>query len=416
MLNYTPSQLTENKTLLEEFLRIRDYLEANPLYKVYYAGTNYVAGVLTYAMATITLKEGEKLGVGDVVLFSNAYYAKVEDVSEDVTTFTVSQGVNIRGPQGATGATGPQGATGATGATGAQGPQGPQGEAGKDGRNVFGTQYNNTILGAPTTITVDSLDVSAKYLDLMIVLWKGTFGGVEQVGIAIGYIQNVADKTISITASINTKGAQGQQGEAGNATYIYNGLLDSSVANVQVSQITIPTGRTLQVEDILISSYESSVGAMAQVATISDGVATVNFIGQISAGGGGGVGQYTVEIDASNFHTFAALFSDNLIAASLDQATLGVHAQFSSHLGNPTDNMRKSLTFSQANPGNPAFGGSLTINFIKENLTDPGWWVIFVYTEDVSADNVVTTRRTRRDSTDPGNEGYKFLCTYYVKE
>ena len=279
MLNYTPSQLTENKTLLEEFLRIRDYLEANPLYKVYYAGTNYVADVLTYAMTTITLKEGEKLGVGDVVLFSNAYYAKVEDVSEDVTTFTVSQGVNIRGPQGATGATGPQGATGATGATGAQGPQGPQGEAGKDGRNVFGTQYNNTILGAPTTITVDSLDVSAKYLDLMIVLWKGTFGGVEQVGIAIGYIQNVADKTISITASINTKGAPGPQGEAGNATYIYNGLLDSSVANVQVSQITIPTGRTLQVEDILISSYESSVGAMAQVAAISDGVATVDFIG-----------------------------------------------------------------------------------------------------------------------------------------
>ena len=41
MLNYTPSQLTENKTLLEEFLRIRDYLEANPLYKVYYANTNY---------------------------------------------------------------------------------------------------------------------------------------------------------------------------------------------------------------------------------------------------------------------------------------------------------------------------------------------------------------------------------------
>ena len=301
MLNYTPSQLTENKILLEEFLRIRDYLEANPLYKVYYAGTNYVADVLTYAMTTITLKEGEKLGVGDVVLFSNAYYAKVEDVSEDVTTFTVSQGVNIRGPQGATGATGPQGATGATGATGAQGPQGPQGEAGKDGRNVFGTQYNNTILGAPTTITVDSLDVSAKYLDLMIVLWKGTFGGVEQVGIAIGYIQNVADKTISITASINTKGAQGQQGEAGNATYIYNGLLDSSVANVQVSQITIPTGRTLQAEDILISSYESSVGAMAQVVAIADGVATVDFIGQISTGSGGTTfNKYTLNVSYAN--------------------------------------------------------------------------------------------------------------------
>ena len=72
--------------------------------------------------------------------------------------------------------------------------------------------------------------------------------------------------------------------------YIYESLLDASVADVQVAQITIPTGRTLQAGDILISSYESSVGAMAQVVSIADGVATVNFIGQISAGGGGGGG------------------------------------------------------------------------------------------------------------------------------
>ncbi len=83
-------------------------------------------------------------------------------------------------------------------------------------------------------------------------------------------------------------GATGPQGEAGNAMYIYNGLLNASVVDVQVAQITIPTGRTLQAEDILISSYESSVGAMAQVVSIADSVATVNCIGQISAGGGGG--------------------------------------------------------------------------------------------------------------------------------
>lgn len=89
-------------------------------------------------------------------------------------------------------------------------------------------------------------------------------------------------------------GPTGPQGEAGNAMYIYDGLLDSSVVDVQVSQITIPTGRTLQAEDILISSYESSVGAMAQVVSIADGVATVNFIGQISAGGGGGISDVQV--------------------------------------------------------------------------------------------------------------------------
>lgn len=294
MLNYTPSQLTENKTLLEEFLRIRDYLEANPLYKVYYAGTNYVAGVLTYAMGTITLKEGEKLGVGDVVLFSNAYYAKVEDVSEDVTTFTVSQGVNIRGPQGATGATGPQGATGATGPQGATGAQGPQGEAGADGSNVWTTYYDTGAVFPNSTIVVSTLDERAKANDGMIVIWKGPVFNIDTTGIAIGTIVNVSDRTVRITGNVNTMGKQGPQGEAGNAMYIYDGLLDASVVDVQVSQITIPTGRTLQAEDILISSYESSVGAMAQVVAIADGVATVDFIGQISAGGGGGISDVQV--------------------------------------------------------------------------------------------------------------------------
>ena len=290
MLNYTPSQLTENKTLLEEFLRIRDYLEANPLYKVYYAGTNYVAGVLTYAMTTITLKEGEKLGVGDVVLFANAYYAKVEDVSEDVTTFTVSQGVNIRGPQGATGATGPQGPQGATGATGAQGPQGETGPAGNDGHSTFVAFVNETLSDGMLIDITPKANENMKVGDSVILLSQYVFQQQVYTQMAIGLVRAIiSDTKVRVACSnvISTKGAQGPQGEAGNAMYIYDGLLNASVADVQVSQITIPTGRTLQAEDILISSYESSIGAMAQVVAIANGVATVGFIGQITAGGGG---------------------------------------------------------------------------------------------------------------------------------
>lgn len=290
MLNYTPSQLTENKTLLEEFLRIRDYLEANPLYKVYYAGTNYVAGVLTYAMTTITLKEGEKLGVGDVVLFSNAYYAKVEDVSEDVTTFTVSQGVDIRGPQGATGATGPQGATGATGATGAQGPQGETGPAGNDGHSTFVAFVNETLSNGMMIDITPKANENMKVGDSVILISQYVSQQQVYTQMAIGLVRAIiSDTKVRVACSdvISTKGAQGPQGEAGNAMYIYDGLLDASVTDVQVAQITIPTGRTLQAEDILISSYASSVGAMAQVVAIAEGVATVDFIGQISAGSGG---------------------------------------------------------------------------------------------------------------------------------
>lgn len=290
MLNYTPSQLTENKTLLEEFLRIRDYLEANPLYKVYYAGTNYVTDVLNYAMSVVTLKEGEKLGVGDVVLFSNAYYAKVEDVSEDVTTFTVSEGVNIRGPQGATGATGPQGPIGPTGATGAQGPQGEAGPVGNDGHSTFVAFVNETLSNGMLIDITPKANENMKVGDSVILISQYVFQQQVYTQMAIGLVSAIISDTkvrVACSGVISTKGAQGPQGEAGNAMYIYDGLLDASVVDVQVAQITIPTGRTLQAEDILISSYESSVGAMAQVVTIADGVATVNFIGQISAGGGG---------------------------------------------------------------------------------------------------------------------------------
>lgn len=211
-------------------------------------------------------------------------------------------------PKGATGATGPQGATGA---------QGPQGEAGADGTNVWTLLYNIGVLLPNDTIVVSSMDANAKENDIYIILCEDTQFGLRQSSIALGKIISVAEKKVYITQKVSTTGiqgpqgekgdtgatgpqgptgatgatgetgAQGPQGEAGNAMYIYDGLLDASVVDVQVSQITIPTGRTLQAEDILISSYASSVGAMAQVVSIADGVATVDFIGQISAGGGG---------------------------------------------------------------------------------------------------------------------------------
>lgn len=157
-------------------------------------------------------------------------------------TFSIPQGpkgeTGSQGPQGETGPQGPkgpQGPTGATGATGAQGPIGPRGPQGEQG--IQGLQGPK---GDP-----------------------GTQGPT---------------------------GPQGPQGATGNATYIYDGMLDPTVVNVQVAQITIPTGRTLQAEDILVSSYASTFGAMAQVVGILDGVATVDFIGTLQ--GGSGVSDY----------------------------------------------------------------------------------------------------------------------------
>ena len=410
MLNYTPSQLTENKTLLEEFLRIRDYLEANPLYKVYYAGTNYVAGVLTYAMTTITLKEGEKLGVGDVVLFANAYYAKVEDVSEDVTTFTVSQGVNIRGPQGATGATGPQGPQGATGATGAQGPQGETGPAGNDGHSTF-VAFVNEILNEGMIDITPKANENMKVGDSVILISQYVFQQQVYTQMAIGLVRAIiSDTKVRVACSnvISTKGAQGPQGEAGNATYIYGGLLNSTVTDVQVSQITIPTGRTLQAEDILISSYESSIGAMAQVVAIANGIATVDFIGQISAGGGGTTLNkytYTTSDSTSSYARFFNIVKNAKIIHYIQDIDY-TPVNFSFETSTIMRLYRMKLAY--AGGDNPSMTGQFIRHSISKNTGKGASEVLKIVNTLTGGTNVISSTGPQTPSA-----YYKYTVVYY---
>ena len=143
MIGYNPSHLNTNETLLEAFHRVEEYLKANPQYQVYQSYAPYQDGKQEYALDTIVVPEGSTVGKGDVVLFSNVYYAVITAVSE--TTFSIQTATNFRGATGATGATGstgpqgpqgepgPQGPKGDTGATGSTGSQGPQGEPGPQG-------------------------------------------------------------------------------------------------------------------------------------------------------------------------------------------------------------------------------------------------------------------------------------------
>lgn len=98
MLNYNPSQLVDNVTLLEQFHAIQEYLKAHPLYQVYGSKSNFVDGTLSYPISILTIPTGAKLGVGDVVVFENAYYGIVTDVNE--TTFTIETGISTAGAKG----------------------------------------------------------------------------------------------------------------------------------------------------------------------------------------------------------------------------------------------------------------------------------------------------------------------------
>ena len=131
MIGYNPSHLNTNETLLEAFHRVEEYLKANPQYQVYQSYAPYQDGKQEYSLDTIVVPEGSTVGTGDVVLFSNVYYAVITAVSD--TTFSIETATSFRGLQGEQGPQGPKGDTGATGATGATGPQGPKGDTGATG-------------------------------------------------------------------------------------------------------------------------------------------------------------------------------------------------------------------------------------------------------------------------------------------
>lgn len=82
----------------------------------------------------------------------------------------------------------------------------------------------------------------------------------------------------------------GTDGKDGNATLLYDGALSASVTSIAKAQVTVPTGRSIQVDDIIISSLESTFGAMAQVTAIGDTTVNVDFIGTLQ--GGSGVSDY----------------------------------------------------------------------------------------------------------------------------
>ena len=130
MLNYNPSALTDNKTLLEELNEILLYLKENPIYKIYQTTDSYRVGGV-FSVQNVIMKEGEKLENKDMILFSNGYIGVVTDLTE--TTYKIVQAVNINGPQGKPGIQGPQGPQGEKGDTGPQGPKGEKGDTGPQG-------------------------------------------------------------------------------------------------------------------------------------------------------------------------------------------------------------------------------------------------------------------------------------------
>ena len=282
MIGYNPSHLNKNETLLEAFHRVEAYLKANPQYQVYQSSATYQEGTQEYALGTIVVPEGSTVGKGDVVLFSNVYYAVITAVSE--TTFSVETATNFSGPQG------PQGPKGETGA------KGDKGETG-----LAALMYSkNVILGPDTSFStdLDGYNRPPQINDICLFTSSNTNlvinGIIEEIRPDTQQVFVRKESILSTRGPRGESGPKGENGKDGNATLLYSGELSESITAVEAAQITRPKNRGILVKDILISTAASTFGAMAQVTALPVGVTTVDvsFIGTLESGGGSGVSDY----------------------------------------------------------------------------------------------------------------------------
>lgn len=282
MIGYNPSHLNKNETLLEAFHRVEAYLKANPQYQVYQSSATYQEGTQEYALGTIVVPEGSTVGKGDVVLFSNVYYAVITAVSE--TTFSIGTATNFRGAQGEQG---PKGDTGATG---------DKGETG-----LPALMYSKNVIMGPYqsfSTDLDGYNRTPQINDSCLYVSSNTdsivFGIIDEIRPDTQQVMVRKESFVETKGQQGEQGPKGENGKDGNATLLYAGELSESITSVEAAQITRPQNRGILVKDILISTAASTFGAMAQVTATPVGVTTVDvsFIGTLESGGGSGVSDY----------------------------------------------------------------------------------------------------------------------------
>lgn len=279
MIGYNPSHLNKNETLLEEFHRVEAYLKANPQYQVYQSSATYQEGTQEYALGTIVVPEGSKVSSGDVVLFSNVYYAVITAVSE--TTFSIETATNFRGLQGK------------------QGPKGDTGDKGETGLPAL-MYSKNVIMGPYTSFStdLDGYNRPPQINDSCLYVSSNTdsivFGIIDEIRPDTQQVMVRKESFVETRGPQGEQGPKGENGKDGNATLLYSGELSESITSVEFAQITRPKNRGILVKDILISTAASTFGAMAQVTALPVGVTTVDvsFIGTLESGGGSGVSDY----------------------------------------------------------------------------------------------------------------------------
>ena len=250
MIGYTPTQLAENKVILEKLNKIIEYLSAHPSYQVYAYNGGFISGTLTYEIANII--NSSNINVADVVVFQNGYYGVISEITE--TEFTLTAGISLIGPQGA---------------------KGDKGDKGDYGTGIF--MYFKPIAQDLYQIDMDYVaKVSGRELqngDILFSLYNATVGNFAWV------LEQSGELRMAYAGSL--QGPPGLEGESGLSTYFINSRIDSGTTSLLLADVVNVENRTIHVGDILISSHPDSFGECVVVRERTYPTVKVNYIGSL---------------------------------------------------------------------------------------------------------------------------------------
>ena len=264
MIGYTPTQLAENKVILEKLNKIIEYLSLNPSYQVYAYNGGFISETLTYEIANII--NSSNINVADVVVFSNGYYGVISEIRE--TEFTIAKGISLIGPQG---------------------PKGDKGDKGEYGTGIF--MYFKPIAQDLYQIDMDYVvKVSGRELqngDILFSLYDATLGN-------IAWVLAVNDE-LRMQYIASLQGPPGADGSSGLSTYFVNSRIDSETESVPLADLVNVIDRTIRTGDILISSYTDTFGECAVVTSYSGVAAYLNYIGSLRGAQGVSVQSISIQ-------------------------------------------------------------------------------------------------------------------------
>lgn len=250
MIGYTPSQLAENKVILEKLNYIIEYLSLHPSYQVYAYNGGFISGTLTYEIANIV--NSANINVADVVVFQNGYYGIISGITE--TEFTLAAGISLIGPQGA---------------------KGDKGDKGDYGTGIYFYfkpiaqdlyQIDMDYVGKPVGRELQSGDI-------LFSLYNATLGNIAWV------LEQSGELRMAYAGAL--QGPPGLEGESGLSTYFINSRIDSGTTSLLLADVVNVDNRTIHVGDILISSQPDSFGECVVVRERTYPTVKVNYIGSL---------------------------------------------------------------------------------------------------------------------------------------